>query len=59
MAVKDIVQYTSGFLPYNLLCTQAPIFVWLVGTIIGISTILVTMYYSGYVGLRLVAVHGD
>ena len=52
MAVNDIVQYTSGFLPYILLFTQAPILVWLDGTIIGIiSTILVTMYYSGYVGL--------
>ena len=55
MAVNDIVQYTtSGFLPYILLFTQHPILVWLDGTIIGISTILVTMYYnssSGYVGL--------
>ena len=32
--------------------TQAPILVWLDGIIIGISTIiLVTMYYSGHVGL--------
>ena len=51
MAINDIVQYTSGFLPYVLLFTQAAIFVWLDGTIIDISTILVTMYYSGYVGL--------
>ena len=51
MAINDIVQYTSGFLPYMLLFTQAPILVWLDGTIIDISTILVTVYYSGYVGL--------
>ena len=51
MAINDIVQYTSGFLPYILLFTQAPIFVWLDGTIIDMSTILVTMYYSGYVEL--------
>ena len=51
MAVNDIVQYTSGFLPYILLFTQAPLLVWLDGTVIRISTILVTMYYSGYVGL--------
>ena len=43
-----------------LLSTQAPIFVWFDGTIIDIiSTILVTMYYSDYVELWLVAVHGD
>ena len=60
MTIYDIVQYTSGFRPYILLFTQAPILVWLDGTIIDISnTILVTMYYSGYVGLWLVAVHGD
>ena len=40
--------------------TQAPILVWFDGTIIDISTILLTtMYYSGYVGLWLVAVNGD
>ena len=51
---------TSGFLLYILLFTQAPILVWFDGTIIDIiSTILVIMYYSGYVGLWLVAVHGD
>ena len=38
-------KYTSGFLPYILLVTQAPILVWLDGSIIDISTILVTMYY--------------
>ena len=63
MAINDIVQYTSGFIPYILLFTQAPILVWLDGTIIDISTILVTMYstwyYSDYVALSLVAVHGD
>ena len=43
-----------------LLFTQAPIPVWLDGTITDIiSTILVTMYYCGYVELWLVAVHGD
>ena len=60
MAINGIVQYTSEFLPYILLFTQASILVWFNGTIIDISTILLTMYYySGYVGLRLVAVHGD
>ena len=50
MAINDIVQCTSGFVPYILLFTQAPILVWLDGTIIDISTIFVTMYYySGYV----------
>ena len=41
------------FPPYILLFTQAPILICLDGTIIDIiiSTILVTMYYSGYVGL--------
>ena len=60
MATNGIVQYTSGFLPYILLFSQAPILVWFDGTIIDIiSTILLTMYYSGYVGLSLEAVHGD
>ena len=45
MAINDIVQYTSGFLPYILLFTQAPILVWFDGTIIDISFILLTMYY--------------
>ena len=40
MATNGIVQYTSGFLPYILLFTQAPILVWFDGTIIDISTIL-------------------
>ena len=39
MAINGVVQYTSGFLPYILLFTQAPILVWLGGTIIDISTI--------------------
>ena len=51
-------QYASGFLPYVLLFTQAPILVWFDGTITDISTILLTMYFSGYVGF-LAAVHGD
>ena len=43
MAINIIVQYTSGFLPYILLFTQAPILVWFDGTIIDIiSTILLT-----------------
>ena len=46
MAINGIVQYTSGFLPDILLFTQAPILVWFDGTIIDISTILLTMYYS-------------
>ena len=56
MAINDIVQYTY---PYIFLVTQAPILVWFDSTIIDISIILVTMYCSGYVGLGLVAVHGD
>ena len=52
MAINDIVQYTIGFLAYIVLFTQAPVLGWLDGTIIDISSIiLVTMYYSGYVGL--------
>ena len=44
MAVNGIVQYTNGgFLPDILLFTQAPILVvWFDGTIIAISTILLT-----------------
>ena len=62
MAINYIVQYTtSGFFPPYVIFpfTQAPILVWLDGTIIDISTILVTMYYCGYVGVWLVAVHGE
>ena len=51
-------QYASGFLPYVLLFTQAPILVWFDGTITDVSTILLTMYFSDYVGF-LAAVHGD
>ena len=39
-----------SILVYKLLFTQAPIPVCLDGTIIDISTILVTMYHCGYVG---------
>ena len=51
MAINGIVQYTSGFLPYILLFTQAPILVWFDGTIIDISTILLqctTVVMLGY-----------
>ena len=40
-----------SILIYILLFTQAPIPVCLDGTIIESSTILVTMYYFGYVGV--------
>ena len=49
MAINGIVQYTSGFLPYILLFTQAPILVWFDGTTI--STILLqctTVVMLGY-----------
>ena len=46
MAIIDIVVY-----PYIFLVTQAPILVWFDSTIVDISTTLVTMYYSRYVGL--------
>ena len=42
---KEIIQYTS------VLIAQAPIRVCLDGTIIDSRTILVTMYYCGYVGI--------
>ena len=52
MTVNGIVQYTSGFLPYILLFTQAPTLVWFDGTTIDIiGAILLTMYYSGDVVL--------
>ena len=57
MTINDIIQYTR--LVYILLFTQAPIPVCLNSTIIDSSTILVTMYYCGHVGVCLVAVHGD
>ena len=45
MKKKEIMQYTS------VLFTHAPIRVCLDGTIIDSRTILVTMYYCGYVGV--------
>ena len=48
-----------SILMYIWLFTQAPIPVCLDGTIIDSSTILVSMYYCGYVGVWLVVVHGD
>ena len=39
--------------------TRSDVLVWFDGTIIEISTILSTMYYSVYVLLWLVALHGD
>ena len=47
MTNKEIIQYTS----VPVLFTQAPIRVCLDGTIIDSRTILVTMYYCGYVGV--------
>ena len=43
---KEIIQYTSVL----VLIIQAPIRVCLDGTIIDSRTILVTIYYCGYVG---------
>ena len=58
MRIKLYRQYTS--VQFDLLFTQAPIPVCLDGTIIdSSSTILVTMYYCGYVVVWLVAAHGD
>ena len=55
MAINDFVQYTSVlFSPLHFsVYPKAPILVvWFDSTIIDIiSTILVTMYYSWYVGL--------
>ena len=56
MAINDVVQNTSVIIiyllsPYIFVFTQAPILVWFDSTIVDISTILVTMYYSGYAGL--------
>ena len=48
-----------SILVYIWLFTQAFISVCLDGTVIGSRTILVTVYYCGYVGVWLVAVHGD
>ena len=45
MTINGIVQYISGFLPYrHLTVTLAPILVLFDGTIMDISTILLTMY---------------
>ena len=46
MTNKEIIQYNT-----SVLITQAPIRVCLDGTIIDSRTILVTMYYCGYVGV--------
>ena len=51
MTINGTVQYTSGFLPYILLFTQAPILVWFDGTIIDSGTILLqctTVVMLGY-----------
>ena len=51
MSINGMVQYTSGFLPYILLFTQAPILVWFDGTIIDIGTVLLqctTVVMLGY-----------
>ena len=54
MTINDIVPYTSGFLPYILLFTQAPILVWFDGAIIDIS-----LYYPlNYVLLYTVVMLG-
>ena len=47
MAIEEIIQYTV----YILLFTQAPIPVCLDGTNIDSRSLLVTMYYCGYVGV--------
>ena len=49
MVINISVQYNGGFLPDIILLTQAPILVWFDGTIIDISTTLLTMHYSVYV----------
>ena len=54
MTIKKIKQYTSVHFTIYLpkpLCLD--------GTVIDSGTILVTMYYCGYVGVWLVAVRGD
>ena len=47
MTINGVVQYTSGFLPYILLFTQAPIPVWFDGTVIDIGTILLQYNATG------------
>ena len=67
MTVNGIVQYTSGFLPYILLFTQASILVWFDGTIIDTSTILlqcITVVMLGYdwwlcMVINIISVHSS
>ena len=47
----SLLMILYSILMYILLFTQAPIPVCLDGTIIDSSTILVTVYYCGYVGV--------
>ena len=49
-AICDDHTYIHTY-PYIFMFTQASNLVWFDGTIIDISTILVAMYYSGYIGL--------
>ena len=49
MTINDILQYTS--VHSTIYPSQGPIPVCLDGTIIDSSTILVNMYYCGYVGV--------
>ena len=52
MTVNDNVQHTTVLSPPDIfIFTQAPIIICFHSTISDISTILVTMYYSWYVGL--------
>ena len=44
MTINGIVQYTSGFLSDILLFTQAPILVWLDGSIIDIIRTILLQY---------------
>ena len=51
MAINGIVQYTSGFLLYILLFTQAPILVWsdvLLSTLVLSSLLCTTVVMLGY-----------
>ena len=47
----------SILIMYILLLSQAPIHVCLDGTVIDSSTILVAMYYCGYVGVICMAIN--
>ena len=52
MAINDIVQQYASFLPPTFYCLPKPLFLYdLIVLFFYISTILITMYYSGYVGL--------